>query len=123
MITRRNTIVLPQLGGVAEWSKAAVLKVDAKSADAGAGAVLAIDPEKAAPVIAAAKPAIAGVETVLDSSDLDPVDVALSKALLVAAEQGDLSAITQITVELRERRQARAGVPVLGDERAKRGYR
>jgi hypothetical protein len=37
----------------------------------------------------------------------------------VAAERGDLATIASITAELRERRQARAGVALLDDERAR----
>jgi hypothetical protein len=38
------------------------------------------------------------------------VELALAHALRVAADHGHLEAVMAITVELRERRQARAGV-------------
>jgi hypothetical protein len=47
----------------------------------------------------------------------DAVEAALTAALRVATEAGDLEKIGAIVAELRERRQARAGVAVLRHQR------
>jgi hypothetical protein len=49
----------------------------------------------------------------------DTVEAALAKALSVAAERGDLETVSAITAELRERRQARAGVSSISPRRVK----
>jgi hypothetical protein len=49
----------------------------------------------------------------------DAVEAALAKALSVAAERGDLETVGAITAELRERRQARAGVSSIAPRRVK----
>jgi hypothetical protein len=63
------------------------------------------------------RPPLAGVRDIARTLIAKPanvvraaVEIALSTALLVAAEKRDLEAITLITTELRRRRRARAGV-------------
>jgi hypothetical protein len=86
-------------------------------------AAIAVVNAGAMPAVASAKPAAAGEKTIADNSteEGEPVERALARALTVAAEKGDLQAITAITAELRERRQQHAGVVVLGNARRDRG--
>jgi hypothetical protein len=74
----------------------------------------------------AAPPATAGDnhatpgERIENGADSDPLEAALVRALEVASAAGDLDRIDRIVAELRERRQARAGVPALAEARARR---
>jgi hypothetical protein len=53
----------------------------------------------------------------------DPVEIALAAALQGATAAGEWGIVAQLAAELEARRRARADVPTLADERARRGTR
>jgi hypothetical protein len=74
----------------------------------------------ACPPLAIDKYANAG-ERIASGSETDPVERGLAMALEVAATKGDLTTVLAVAAELKARREARAGVAVLGEVRARRG--
>jgi len=107
---------------VAEWSKAAVLKVDAANFVDGNDPTIAHSRESQAHSTDSANPATVGPKD--DSGQIaeegDPVELALANALTVATTKGDLQLMAAALAELRERRQQRAGVTLLDDARRDR---
>jgi hypothetical protein len=101
---------------VAEWSKAAVLKLGDAAGDAGQVTATAGDTQNATLAVAGDNHAIARPKTIAD----DSVELALATALERASAAGEWATVAVLAKELEARRLAKANVVALNVERKRR---